>query len=139
VAELFFNTPARQKFLKSQETEQAQILGALRHLALGYPQVHFTVSTPARTLLAAPAAGSLLERVAAVFTPELAAHMLPLSFSQGDWQVTGLITEPDFTLASARFQVFLVNRRVVADRILGAVLRGIHMPGSCPGRHPGRW
>jgi len=137
VAELFFNTPARQKFLKSQEAEQAQILGSLRHLALGYPQVHFTLSTPTRTLLAAPAATSLLERVAAVFTPELAAHMLPLSFSQGAWQVTGLTTEPDFTLASSRFQVFLVNGRVVADRILGAVLREVYAGLLPRGRHPG--
>jgi DNA mismatch repair protein MutL len=137
VAELFFNTPARQKFLKSQEAEQAQILDYLRHLALGYPQVHFTLSTPRRTLLTAPAAGSLVERVAAVFTPELAAHMLPLSFSQGAWQVTGLTTEPDFTLASARFQVFLVNGRVVADRILGAVLREVYAGLLPRGRHPG--
>ena len=56
VAELFFNTPARQKFLKSPEAEQAQILGSLRHLALGYPQVHFSLSTPTRTVLTAPAA-----------------------------------------------------------------------------------
>ena len=136
VAELFFNTPARQKFLKSVDAEQAQILSSLRHLALGYPQVHFTLSTPTRTLLTAPAAPSLLERVAAVFTPELAAHMLPLSFSQGAWQVTGLTTEPDFTLASARFQVFLVNGRVVADRILGAVLREVYAGLLPRGRHP---
>ena len=96
VAELFFNTPARQKFLKSPEAEQAQILGSLRHLALGYPQVHFTLSTPTRTLLTAPAAASLVERVAAVWGPELAAHMLPLSFSQGAWQVTGLVTDAGF-------------------------------------------
>jgi len=137
VAELFFNTPARQKFLKSQEAEQAQILGSLRHLALGYPQVHFTLSTPTRTLLAAPAATSLLERVAAVWNPELAAHMLPLAFSQGAWQVTGLTTTPDFTLASSRFQVFLVNGRVVADRILGAVLREVYAGLLPRGRHPG--
>ena len=137
VAELFFNTPARQKFLKSKEAEQAQILDSLRHLALGYPQVHFTLSTPTRTLLAAPAATSLAERVAAVFTSELAAHMLPLSFSQGAWQVTGLTTEPDFTLASTRFQVFLVNGRVVADRILGAVLREVYAGLLPRGRHPG--
>jgi len=136
VAELFFNTPARQKFLKSQEAEQAQILEVLRHLALGYPQVHFTLSTPRRTLLTAPAAASLAERVAAVFTPELAAHMLPLSFAQGPWQVTGLTTEPDFNLASTRFQVFLVNGRVVAHRILGAVLREIYAGLLPRGRHP---
>ena len=137
VAELFFNTPVRQKFLKSVDAEQAQILSTLRHLALGYPQVHFTLSTPTRTLLAAPAATSLVERVAAVWNPELAAHLLPLAFSQGAWQVTGLTTTPDFNLASARFQVFLVNGRVVADRILGAVLREVYAGLLPRGRHPG--
>ena len=137
VAELFFNTPVRQKFLKSVDAEQAQILSTLRGLALGYPQVHFTLSTPTRTLLAAPAATSLVERVAAVWNPELAAHLLPLGFSQGAWQVTGLTTEPDFNLASARFQVFLVNGRVVADRILGAVLREVYAGLLPRGRHPG--
>jgi DNA mismatch repair protein MutL len=136
VSELFFNTPARRKFLKSPEAEQAQILDSLRKLALGYPQVHFTFSTPARTLLAAPAASGLLDRVAAVFSPELAAHMLPLSLSQGAWQVTGLTTEPDFTLASSRFQVFLVNGRVVVDRLLGAVLKEVYAGLLPRGRHP---
>ncbi len=63
--------------------------------------------------------------------------MLPLSFAQGAWQVTGLTTEPDFTLASARFQVFLVNGRVVVDRILGAVLREVYAGLLPRGRHPG--
>ena len=137
MAELFFNTPARQKFLKSPDAEQAQIVGSLRHLALGYPQVHFSLSTPKRTLLTAPATASLVERVAAVWGPELASHMLPLSFSQGAWQVTGLVSDPEFTLASARFQVLLVNGRVVSDRILGAVLREVYAGLLPRGRHPG--
>jgi DNA mismatch repair protein MutL len=136
VADLFFNTPARKKFLKTPETEQAQILETLRHLALGYPAVHFTLSTPAKTLLAAPPAASLLERVAAVYGAQLAAHLLPFSLGQGAWQVTGLVTEPDFTLATTRFQVFLVNGRAVADRLLGAVLKEV-FAGLLPrGRHP---
>lgn len=137
VAELFFNTPARKKFLKSKDAEQAQILEMLRSLALGYPQVHFTVSTPARTLLSAPAAANLTERVAAVFGPELAAQMLPISLGQGEWQLTGLTTEPDYTLASRRFQVFLVNGRVVKDMVLGAVLREVYAGLVQKGRHPG--
>ncbi len=137
VAELFFNTPARQKFLKSKDSEQAQILEILRSLALGYPQVHFTLSTPARTLLAAPAAANLTERVAAVFGPDLAAHMLPLSLGQGAWQVTGLVTEPDFNLATRRFQVLLVNGRVVKDMVLGAVLKEVYAGLLPRGRHPG--
>ena len=54
VAELFFNTPARRKFLKSPAAEQAQIVETMRHLALGYPEVHFTLKTPARVLLERP-------------------------------------------------------------------------------------
>jgi DNA mismatch repair protein MutL len=137
VAELFFNTPARRKFLKSKEAEQAHILETLRALALGYPQVHFSVVTAARTLLAAPATPNLRERVAALHGPELAAHMLPLALSHGPWQVTGLVTEPDFSLASTRFQVFLVNRRVVQDRVLGGVLKEVFSGLLPKGRHPG--
>ncbi len=136
VAELFFNTPARRKFLKSKDAEQAYIVETMRHLALGYPEVHFTLKTPAKVLLNAPGSQSLAARVAALYGAEMAAHMLPVALGPGPLQVTGLITEPDFSLASARFQVFLVNRRVVQDRILGAVLKET-FAGLLPrGRHP---
>ncbi len=135
-ADLFFNTPARRKFLKSKDAEQAHIVETMRHLALGYPSVHFTLKTPARVLLSAPAAQDLAARVATLHGPELAARLLPVEMSAGDWQVTGLISDPEFTLASSRFQVFLVNRRVVTDRVLGAVLKAT-FAGLLPrGRHP---
>jgi DNA mismatch repair protein MutL len=136
VAELFFNTPARRKFLKSKDAEQAKIVEVLRHLALSHPQVHFVLNAP-RPLVTAPAAQSLAERVAALYGAELAAHLLPLSLGQGPFGVSGAITDPDYTLATNRFQVLLVNRRVVQDKILGAVLRQA-LGGLLPrGRHPG--
>jgi DNA mismatch repair protein MutL len=137
VAELFFNTPARRKFLKSKEAEQAQIVETLRHLALGYPEVHFTLKTKARVLLQAPGPQDLPARVAALFGADLAARMLPVVLGAGGLQVSGLVTDPDHSLASARFQVFLVNRRVVQDRLLGATLKAA-FAGLLPrGRHPG--
>jgi DNA mismatch repair protein MutL len=136
VAELFFNTPARRKFLKSKDAEQAQILETVRHLALAYPQVHFTLITPARTLMAAPAHPTLRERVAALYGPELAGGLLPLDLGSGPFRVTGLISHPDFSLASSRFQVFLVNRRVVKDRLLAAVLKEVYQGLLPKGRHP---
>jgi DNA mismatch repair protein MutL len=136
VAELFFNTPARRKFLKSKEGEQAYIVEVVRHLALGYPEVHFTLKTPAKVLLTAPGPEELPARVAALYGAEAAARMLPVSLGSGPLQVSGLISDPDFSLASSRFQVFLVNRRVVQDRILGAVLKEV-FAGLLPrGRHP---
>ncbi len=135
VEDLFFNTPARRKFLKSRETEGAYILESLRHLALAYPGVHFLLKNPVKTLLAAPAHPSLTERVAALFSPDLAARLLPVALGQDPFKVAGLISDPDFSLASTRFQVFLVNRRVVQDRLLGAVLKEVYQGLLPKGRH----
>jgi DNA mismatch repair protein MutL len=136
VSQLFFNTPARRKFLRSKDAEQAYMVEGLRHLALGYPEVHFLLKTPARTLLAAPAPQSLKERVAAILGGEVAAHLLPFSLDGGPLRVAGLLSAPDFSLASNRFQVLLVNRRVVQDRILGAALREAYQGLLPKGRHP---
>lgn len=136
VEDLFFNTPARRKFLKSKDTEQAYIVETMRGLALGHPEVQFHLGTPAKELLAAPAPQTLLERVAALYGPELAAHLLPIQSDGGPLGVAGLLSEPDFHLPASRFQVFLVNRRVVQDRLLGAALKEAYQ-GSLPrGRHP---
>ena len=136
VSQLFFNTPARRKFLRSRQAEQAFMVEGLRHLALCYPEVHFLLKTPARTLLAAPGLQSLPDRVAAILGAEVAAHLLPFALDSSPVRVEGLLSAPDFSLASNRFQVLLVNRRVVADRILGAVLREAYQGLLTKGRHP---
>jgi len=136
VSQLFFNTPARRKFLRSRQAEQAYLVESLRHLALGYPEVHFLLKTPARTLLAAPATQSLKERVSAILGAEMAAHLLPFHLDGGPVRVSGLLSAPDFSLASNRFQVLLVNRRVVQDRLLGGALKEAYQGLLPKGRHP---
>jgi DNA mismatch repair protein MutL len=136
VADLFFNTPARRKFLRAKETEQAYVVEVLRALALSFPEVQFELKSSNRTLLAAPGPQELPARVASLYGPELAAHLIPLALSSPPFQVAGLISRPDFSLAASRFQVFLVNRRTVQDRILGAVLRQAYQGLLPRGRHP---
>lgn len=136
VADLFFNTPVRRKFLKSREAEQGYILETCRHLALGYPEVHFRLTAGKRTLLAAPAASTLLERVAAVYGAEAAENLLPLALEGGPWAAAGAMSLPDYTVASSRFQVLLVNRRVVQDRILAAAVRAAYQGLLPRGRQP---
>src|SRR3974390_347974 len=89
VSDLFFNTPVRRKFLKSREAEQAQITETLRKLALGNPQVHFRLTAGKKTLLAAPRAQTLLERVAAVYGAEVAEHLLPFALEGAPWATAG--------------------------------------------------
>jgi DNA mismatch repair protein MutL len=136
VEDLFFNTPARRKFLKSKDTEQGYIVEAVRGLALGHPGVQFHLGTPRRALVNAPAPQTLLERVASLYGTELAARLLPFQEDGPTLAAAGLISDPEFSLASSRFQVFLVNRRVVQDRILGAVLKEVYQGRLPRGRHP---
>jgi len=136
VEDLFFNTPVRRKFLKSRQAEQAYIVETLRHLALGYPEVHFQLKSKERTLLAAPPAQTLLERVAAVHGAEVAEHLLSFGGDGGAWGVAGALSVPDYTVASSRFQVLLVNRRVVQDRVLGAAVKAAYQGLLPRGRHP---
>jgi DNA mismatch repair protein MutL len=136
VADLFYNTPVRRKFLKSREAEQAYILETLRQLALGYPEVHFRLTAGKKTLLTAPAPQTLPERVAAVYGAEVAEHLLPFALEGAPWGATGVVSLPDYTVASSRFQVLLVNRRVVQDRILAATVKAAYQGLLPRGRHP---
>ncbi|MGQ9687384.1 MAG: DNA mismatch repair endonuclease MutL [Desulfobaccales bacterium] len=135
VEDLFFNTPVRRKFLKSKEAEQAYIVETVRQLALGYPEVHFRLTAGKKTLLTAPASQTLLERVAAVYGAEATAHLLPFALEGTPWAAAGVLSLPDYTVASSRFQVLLVNRRVVQDRILAAAVKAAYQGLLPRGRH----
>jgi DNA mismatch repair protein MutL len=136
VADLFFNTPVRRKFLKSRESEQAYILETMRQLALGYPEVHFRLTAGKKTMLTAPSAQTLVERVASVYGAEVAEHLLPFALEGAPWATAGVVSIPDYTVASSRFQVLLVNRRVIQDRILAATVKAAYQGLLPRGRHP---
>ena len=126
----------RRKFLKSREAEQAQILETMRHLALGHTGVQFRLTAGKKTLLTAPAAQTLVERVAAVYGADAAQHLLPFALEGAPWATAGVVSIPDYSVASTRFQVRLVNRRVVQDRILAATVEAAYQGLLTRGRHP---
>ena len=136
VTDLFYNTPARRKFLRSQSAEQGQILELLRHLALGYPEIHFLVQAQGKTLLQTPSHGSLRERLAVLLGPEAAEKMLTLDLPGQGLRVTGLVSSPDHNVATPRYQFLLVNRRIVSDRLLAGAMRQGYQGLLPRGRHP---
>ena len=136
VTDLFYNTPARRKFLRSPAAEQGQILELLRHLALGYPEIHFLVQAQGKTLLQTPSHGSLRERLAVLMGPELAEKMLTLDLPGHGLRVTGLVSSPDHNVATAKYQFLLVNRRIVSDRLLAGAMRQGYQGLLPRGRHP---
>ncbi|MBI1846876.1 MAG: DNA mismatch repair endonuclease MutL [Candidatus Rokubacteria bacterium] len=123
VSDLFFNTPARLKFLKSPAAELAASLRALGHLALAHPGVQLRVTNNARPVLTAPAAADLRGRVGALWGYPLAERLLAVERAEHGVVVRGLASPPDLTRGSRDDIIVIVNGRPVRDpALLQAVL-----------------
>ncbi len=133
VADLFFNTPARRKFLKSQATESGHLGQALMRLALSRPEVALRYISGGQTVYDLPPAPDLAARAAAILGREAVEHMAQVDESEGPLAVTGLAGLPSLSRPAADQVFTFVNGRFVRDRVLlsaiGQAYRGL-LPGE---------
>ena len=136
VRDLFFNTPARRKFMRAPPSEAGHCSEAVIRLALSHPGVGFTLRSSGRVLLGSPACASARDREAAAIGRDAAAQLIPIDGARGDVRVHGLATSPDHSEATGRGLYLYVNGRYVRDRgAAHAVLRAY--AGTLPhGRFP---
>ncbi|HET8542536.1 MAG TPA: DNA mismatch repair endonuclease MutL [Anaeromyxobacter sp.] len=136
VRDLFFNTPARRKFMRAAATEAGHVAEAVTRLALARPDVGFTVRSAGRVALGARAGDALRDRAAQAIGRDARRHLLPFDATRGAVRVHGLVCSPDHSEATGRGLYLFVNGRWVRDRgAAHAVLRAF--AGSLPaGRHP---
>ncbi|HZW83801.1 MAG TPA: DNA mismatch repair endonuclease MutL [Candidatus Deferrimicrobium sp.] len=126
VRDLFFNTPARRKFLKSDATELGQISDVMNRLAMAYPKISFKFINQGRVLLHTSGNGSLLETVSQVYGRELARDMVPISV-EGELALGGLLSKPQHTRSTRAQQTFFINGRYIRSKALTeAVAEGYH-------------
>jgi DNA mismatch repair protein MutL len=118
VSDLFFNTPARLKFLKTSATELAATLRLVSQLALAHPRVRLRVTNNGRVALSAPAASAARDRVGAVFGGELAERLITVERDLHGIRVSGLISPPSVERGSREQLVTIVNGRPVRDTLL---------------------
>lgn len=136
VEDLFFNTPARRKFLRRESAERRWIDLWVSRYALAYPHVHFLLRHDGREVLALPAVRDPRHRLAALYGVELAEALLAVAGAEGALRVWGWISPPDRHRPDRQELAFFVNGRWVHDRMLpAAVLQAYHtlLPS---GRYP---
>jgi DNA mismatch repair protein MutL len=135
VRNLFFNTPVRQKFLRTVQTEMGHIVEALSRLALAHPAIHFTLSHNGRVLHELPP-GDARQRIAALFGPELADSLIPIQSLDGEVQIAGEVANPSQSRPNNRMQYLFLNGRFIRDRslqhALGEAYRGLLLTGRFP-------
>lgn len=117
VAEIYFNTPARRKFLKSEATEYAHCRSVVERIALSNWQVTFSLTHNDKNIFHLPAQ-TLSERVAAIVGDAFQAASLPVKIEQANMCLYGMIAKPTFTQGKTSDQYCFVNRRFVRDKVL---------------------
>jgi len=136
VRDLFYNTPARRKFLRTVNTELGHITDQVARMALPYPHVAFTLTHNGREVLNLPAAPSVLQRTGDLFGQEIIEGLLPVRTRGGEIRVSGLISVPAAGRASGKWQYFFLNRRYIRDRLLSHALKEAYRGLTDPNRWP---
>jgi DNA mismatch repair protein MutL len=135
VRNLFFNTPARRKFIKGAPTEFGNISEMLVRLALPHPQIAFTLTHNNRKALDLPACVAE-ERLLAAWPKEFHESHLSVDVRDAELRLHGIIGLPELCRPTARYQYFYLNGRHIRDRFVQHALREAYRGLSEPGRHP---
>ncbi|HMN95269.1 MAG TPA: DNA mismatch repair endonuclease MutL [Phycisphaerales bacterium] len=138
VRSLFFNVPARRKFLRGESTEAGRIADLIAALAMAQPHVGFTLTQDGRAALEVPLGHSARDRVAAILGRDVAPELLEArSGDEGAWvRVWGLVGRPSTARRTGRALRIFVNGRVVADRVVLHAVREAYRGLIDPTRHP---
>jgi DNA mismatch repair protein MutL len=126
VRDLFFNTPARRKFMRSEATENYHLTGIVQHYALAHPEIAFTLTNNGREVLNVSPAKNLRERAFQIFGGGILESLLPVSGGREFVaQVSGFVSAPRERRTNRDAQYFFVNQRFVRDKtIAGGLLEG---------------
>ena len=137
IREIFYNVPARRKFLKAPATELSHICDVFNRMALANPDVHFTLCHDSRTIADYVAVSDGKDRLHQVLGRDTAKDLIPFSWTQGGLTLRGFLSIAPASFPNARYLITFVNRRYVRDRILThAVIHGYEnllMKGQYPG------
>ena len=137
VSDLFYNTPARKKFLKSVRSETSAILALADRLALSHPEISFRVISQGREELFTPGDGVLRNAVHAVLGAKVAEALLPVEYKVNGVSITGYITKPLFARGNRNMQYFFINDRTVQSKTLYAALDAVYKGSIMAGKFPG--
>ncbi len=136
VEDLFYNTPARKKYLKSDRTELAHVTDVVTRYALGNTDISFTLINDGKTILRAPASDGVFDRIIHVLGSDVAKAMIPVSFESELAKVSGFVSQPELTRSGNDLQSFFVNGRSVNSKAISNALRLGYYTLIPKGRYP---
>ena len=126
VRDLFYATPARLKFLKSEQSELIAIKDTLNRLAMAYPDISFSLADDRRTILSYPATKDVLSRLDAVIGHAFADNVVAVQAEHDGITLSGFVGLPTYTRATGTEQYLFVNGRCIRDKMMSGVIRAAY-------------
>ena len=136
VSELFYNTPARLKHLKSLYTELASITDYVNKIALSHPNIRFTLINNGNTILKTDGTNNLLKTISSIYGIDTARKMLEINGEDDDYIISGFISLPEVNRAGRNHMVTLVNGRVVRNQELNKAINDSYHSYKPDNRYP---
>ena len=136
VTDLFFNTPARLKFLKTPPAESGHISDIVTKLSLSHPQIAFKLVSNQRLTFSTGGNGRLLDTIADIYGYKVTPELLPVEYSNEGITVSGYVAKPALLKSSRKWQTFMVNQRVVNSRMLAKALDNAYFSLLPKNGHP---
>ncbi len=125
IEDLFFNTPARLKYMKSQQAELSHIVDVINRLSLSHTEVAFTLVSDGREMTRTAGSGNLRQAIAGIYGLATAKKMVEISASDLDFEVSGYVSLPELTRANRNYITILINGRYIKNFLLNrAILDG---------------
>ena len=136
IKDLFFNTPARMKFLKKDSTEASYVEQAAEQVALAHPGLTLKFIKDGKEGLYTPGDGNMMSVLYAIYGGSFTKELLTLHGGAREVEVTGFVTKPTFSRANRSMQQFFVNGRPVRSKLLGAAVEQAYQGHLTSGRFP---
>ncbi len=136
VRDLFFNTPARMKFLKNDATETSYVSDVVNKLILGHPEISFKFINNGKQVVKSPGDGELINAIVAVFGKDYVRNMTKVEFEDENISVKGYIGNSAIARKDRRHQIFYINGRNIASRVISAACGESYQNTLMTGKFP---
>ena len=136
VRDLFYNVPARHKFMGTDAAESRRITDLVSRLAVSYPDVKIRLISNSKTVFNTPGKGNILNTIVAVYGADLGRDLVPVEMSEGNLSIKGFVSSPATSMSQRNRQIFCVNGRIISSGVMERALDRAYSERLFTGRFP---
>ena len=136
IEDLFFNTPARMKFMKTDATESTLIIDFVSKMALAYPDIKMRLINNGNILFSTPGKGDIYANILTIYSKEIGDKLIHVQEGEGELSLEAYVSPPSYTKTNRRHQIFFVNGRYINSKVMEKAISEAYKEKLFEGRYP---